>query len=46
MIFLLDDGLLKAKNGLTTVEEVLRVALQNRRGLYEGKIRLYFNSSV
>jgi type IV pilus assembly protein PilB len=27
MIFLLDDGLLKAKNGLTTVEEVLRVAL-------------------
>ncbi|WP_163101778.1 GspE/PulE family protein [Peribacillus alkalitolerans] len=28
MIFLIDDGLLKAKNGLTTVEEVLRVALQ------------------
>jgi type IV pilus assembly protein PilB len=28
MIFLLDDGLIKAKNGLTTVEEVLRVALQ------------------
>ena len=26
MIFLLDDGLLKAKNGFTTVEEVLRVA--------------------
>lgn len=26
MLFLLDDGLLKAKNGLTTVEEVLRVA--------------------
>ncbi|PLT32388.1 GspE/PulE family protein [Bacillus sp. V5-8f] len=29
MIFLLDDGLLKAKNGMTTVEEVLRVAIQD-----------------
>ena len=29
MIFLLDDGLIKAKNGLTTLEEVLRVALQD-----------------
>ncbi|KMY51112.1 GspE/PulE family protein [Peribacillus loiseleuriae] len=29
MIFLIDDGLLKAKQGLTTVEEVLRVALQD-----------------
>ena len=28
MLFLLDDGLLKAKNGLTTVEEVLRVATE------------------
>ena len=28
MIFLLDDGLIKAKMGLTTLEEVLRVALQ------------------
>jgi type IV pilus assembly protein PilB len=27
MIFLIDDGLLKVKQGLTTVEEVLRVAL-------------------
>ena len=27
MIFLIDDGLLKAKQGLTTIEEVLRVAL-------------------
>ncbi len=27
MIFLIDDGLLKAKQGLTTVEEVLRVAM-------------------
>ena len=26
-IFLLDDGLLKVKQGLTTTEEVLRVAL-------------------
>lgn len=29
MIFLLDDGLIKVKNGLTTLEEVLRVALQD-----------------
>ena len=29
MIFLLDDGLLKAKAGLTTVEEVLRVTIQD-----------------
>jgi type IV pilus assembly protein PilB len=29
MIFLIDDGLLKAKQGLTTVEEVLRVALSD-----------------
>lgn len=29
MIFLLDDGLIKAKNGLTTLEEVLRVAIQD-----------------
>lgn len=29
MIFLVDDGLLKAKSGLTTVKEVLRVALQD-----------------
>lgn len=28
MLFLLDDGLLKAKNGFTTVEEVLRVAIE------------------
>lgn len=27
MIFLIDDGLLKAKSGMTTVEEVLRVVL-------------------
>lgn len=27
MIFLIDDGLLKAKQGLTTIEEVLRVSL-------------------
>lgn len=27
MIFLIDDGLLKVKQGLTTIEEVLRVAL-------------------
>lgn len=29
MIFLIDDGLLKAKSGMTTVEEVLRVALRD-----------------
>lgn len=29
MIFLIDDGLLKAKQGITTVEEVLRVALSD-----------------
>ncbi|WP_374703418.1 GspE/PulE family protein [Bacillus sp. Marseille-P3661] len=29
MIFLLDDGLLKAKQGLTTTEEVLRVAVED-----------------
>jgi type IV pilus assembly protein PilB len=28
MIFLMDDGLLKVKQGLTTIEEVLRVALE------------------
>lgn len=28
MLFLIDDGLLKAKSGMTTVEEVLRVALK------------------
>lgn len=28
MLFLLDDGLLKARSGLTTVEEVLRVATE------------------
>ena len=28
-IFLLDDGLLKVKQGLTTTEEVLRVALNH-----------------
>jgi len=28
-IFLLDDGLLKVRQGLTTTEEVLRVAIHN-----------------
>jgi type IV pilus assembly protein PilB len=27
MIFLIDDGLLKVKQGLTTLEEVLKVAI-------------------
>ena len=46
MIFLLDDGLLKAKSGLTTVEEVLRVAVRIGGHYDEGKITLYFNSSI
>lgn len=29
MVFLIDDGLLKVKQGLTTTEEVLRVAIQD-----------------
>ncbi|WLR50090.1 ATPase, T2SS/T4P/T4SS family [Bacillus tianshenii] len=29
MIFLIDDGLLKAKQGITTIEEVLRVAVDD-----------------
>ncbi|OIJ10574.1 type II secretion system protein GspE [Anaerobacillus alkalilacustris] len=29
MIFLIDDGLLKVKQGLTTIEEVLRVAIED-----------------
>ncbi|RXT14690.1 GspE/PulE family protein [Ammoniphilus sp. CFH 90114] len=29
MVFLLDDGLLKVKQGLTTTEEILRVAIQD-----------------
>ncbi|WP_067837441.1 GspE/PulE family protein [Amphibacillus sediminis] len=33
MDFLIDDGLQKVKQGLTTLEEVMRIALMNRRKL-------------